>query len=56
MNTRHPSPAMCVALLALLVSLGGNAVAAGVIIKNSNQIAPNAVNSGDVKDKSLKVG
>jgi hypothetical protein len=50
-----PSPSMTVALLALFISLSGNAVAARVLITSSAQINAGAVNSGDVKDKSLKL-
>ena len=39
--------------LALFIALGGGATAATVAIKNSKQIAPGAVNSGDVANNSL---
>jgi hypothetical protein len=50
-----PSPAMAVALLALVISLSGNALAARLLITSSAQIKAGAVNSKDVKDKSLKL-
>jgi hypothetical protein len=46
---------MAVALLALFISLSGTAVAARVLITSSAQIKAGTVNSGDVKDKSLKL-
>lgn len=46
---------MTVALLALFISLSGTAVAARVLITSSAQIKAGTVNSGDVKDKSLKL-
>ncbi len=41
---------MAVALLALAVALGGTATAASVLIKRSSQVAPGAINSGDLAD------
>jgi len=41
---------MAVALLALVVALGGTATAASVLIKRSSQVAPGAINSGDLAD------
>jgi len=48
-----PTPSMTVALLALVVSLSGNAIAAKVLITSSAQIKKGVVNSSDVKDRSL---
>lgn len=53
----RPSPAMIVALIALFVSLGGAAFAAGILPKNSvgsKQLKKNSVTSVKVKDASLK--
>lgn len=67
-RTRRPSPAMIVAVIALIVSLAGTAVAAKKIVlpKNSvgskqlksksvttGKIAPNAVNGSKVANESL---
>jgi hypothetical protein len=41
---------MAVALLALVVALGGTATAASVLIKRSSQVATGAINSGDLAD------
>lgn len=52
----RPSPAMIVALLALVVAMGGVGYAAFKLPKNSvgsKQIKANAVNSGKVKNGSL---
>lgn len=61
---KRPSPSMAVALLALVIALGGTATAATVIVKSSSDIkngavsrqdiAKSAVNSGRVQDGSLK--
>src|SRR4051812_39996829 len=45
---RRPSPAMIVALLALVVACGGTATAASVMIRSSNQVATGSINSGDL--------
>ena len=60
---RRPSPALIVAVLALIVAMGGTAVAQGILIRSSNQladgvvtgpkIAPNAVTSAQVAQDSL---
>jgi len=52
MRTRVPSPAMIVAALALLLSLTGTAVAAGLI--TSAQIQNNTVSNLDVKNNDLR--
>lgn len=41
---------MAVALLALVIALGGTAAAATVLIKRSSQVATGAINSGDLAD------
>jgi hypothetical protein len=41
---------MAVALLALVVALGGTATAASVLIRRSSQVATGAINSGDLAD------
>jgi hypothetical protein len=54
---RRPSAALLVALLALVVALGGTAYAAVQLPKNSvgsAQIKKDAVRSSDVKNRSLK--
>lgn len=48
---RRPSPAMVVALIALMVAMGGTATAARLI--TSAQIKNNTVSSADVKNNSL---
>src|SRR3954454_1777023 len=69
MSVRRPSPAMLVALTALVVSLGGNSYAAVTLAKNSvtskaikdgqvqrADLAKNAVGSDQVADRSLLAG
>ena len=53
MRTFKPSPAMAVALVALIVALGGSAFAAGYVITKSSQIKDGAVTGADVKNSSL---
>jgi hypothetical protein len=56
MSRTRVSPALAVALLALVVALSGTAYAAAKLPKNSvgsKQIKTNAVKSADVKDNSL---
>src|SRR3954453_20337547 len=56
---RRPSPAMVVALIALLVALGGTGYAAFKLPNNSvgaKQIKKNAVTSIKVKNHSLRGG
>lgn len=50
---RRPSGAMIVALVALLMSMGGTATAAKFLITSSSQIKDGAVTGRDVKDRSL---
>jgi hypothetical protein len=62
---RRPSPSMVVSMVALTVALGGTATAAGVFIESTkqiakgavqtNDIAPDAVIGGKVKDGSLSL-
>jgi hypothetical protein len=54
MRTRLPSPALIVAALALLMSLTGTAVAAGLI--TGSQIQNNTVSHLDVKNNDLRSG
>lgn len=53
MRRFKPSPAMVVALLALVVALGGSAFAAGYVVTRSSQIKDGAVTGQDVKNGSL---
>jgi hypothetical protein len=50
---RKPSPAMVVAILALIAALGGSAFAAGYVITRSSQIKDGAVTGSDVRNSSL---
>ena len=50
---RRPSAALVVALVALLASLAGSAVAAGTIIKSNSQVASNTITSRNVVAESL---
>src|SRR3954469_2416352 len=51
MSVRRPSPAMLVALTALVVSLGGNSYAAVTLAKNS--VTSKAIKDGQVKRADL---
>ena len=53
---RLPSPALVVAIVALVVALTGTAVAAHVLISSSSQIRNGAVTGLDVRNKSLRGG
>lgn len=48
MLRRRPSPALVVAIIALVVATAGTATAASVLIKRSSQVARGAINSGDL--------
>jgi hypothetical protein len=48
MLRRRPSPALVVAIIALVVATAGSATAATVLIKRSSQVARGAINSGDL--------
>src|SRR4051812_48379568 len=53
---RRPSPAMIVALIALVVAMGGTGYAASQLPRNSvgaKQLKKNAVRSSKVKNRSL---
>jgi hypothetical protein len=47
---RRPSPALIVAIIALVIACAGTATAAGVLIKRSSQVARGAINSGDLSN------
>lgn len=47
-----PSPSMIVALSALFVSLGGNAIAAGVLITSSTQIRNGSIEAADLSPRA----
>jgi hypothetical protein len=47
---RHPSPALVVALIALVVACAGTATATSVLIRGSGQVAAGAINTGDLRD------
>jgi hypothetical protein len=51
----RPNVSGAVALLALFVALSGSAVAAGALITKSSQIKAGTVNSGDIKNRTVKV-
>ena len=54
---RRPSPALVVAIIALVVATAGTATAAGVLITRSSQVARGAINSGDLaNDKAVNLG
>ena len=51
----RPAPATVISIIALVIALGGSAVAAtAVIIKSSSQIAPGVVNSSDIANGQVK--
>jgi hypothetical protein len=50
MLRRRPSPALIVAIIALVIACAGTATAAGVLIKRSSQVARGAINSGDLSN------
>jgi hypothetical protein len=53
-----PSPAMVVALIALMVALGGTAFAQSVLSRNSvgpRQIRTSAVTSSEIRDRSIRL-
>jgi hypothetical protein len=54
MRISRPSPAMVVAIIALIVACAGSATAASVVlIKNSSQVKAGALSGTDLKAKSL---
>jgi len=54
MKLTHPSPAMVVAVAALVVSLGGTATAASVLITSSAQIGSGSITSSDIRNGAIK--
>lgn len=50
---RRPSPAMVVAILALVMAMAGTATAARVLITSSSQIRNGIVSSSDIKDRAV---
>lgn len=53
MKFRLPSPSMVVACVALIVALGGSAVAAKYVISSSSQIRNGVITGADVKNNAL---
>jgi hypothetical protein len=47
----RPSPAMIVAIIALVVACAGTATAARVLIRGSGQVARGSINTGDLADR-----
>ena len=57
LRSMRPTPSMAVALLALVVALGGTATAASVLITSSKQIKAGSISASDLSrsaQKSLK--
>ena len=52
-HPRRPSPALIVAIVALVVSLSGGAIAATYVITSSKQIKPRVITGKHVKKGSL---
>ena len=52
-SSKRPSPALAVAFLALLVALGGTAVAAKVLITSSAQIRNGSITGADLKKGTI---
>src|SRR4051794_1345585 len=50
---RRPSPALIVAILALVVATGGTAFAQGILIRNSNQLADAVVTAPKLADRAV---
>lgn len=54
MRITRPTPAMVVAIIALIVACAGTATAAGVIlIRSSSQVKAGSLNGSDLKSKSI---
>lgn len=53
MKIFRPSPALIVAIIALVVACAGTATAAKVLIRNSSQVAANAINGRDIRNGSI---
>jgi hypothetical protein len=47
---RPPSPALVVAVVALIVACAGTAAAASVLIRSSSQVETGSINTGDLRD------
>ena len=57
LRLRAPSPAMVVAIIALIVATSGSAFAAGtIIIKKSSQLGKNVVTSRQIKNSAITEG
>jgi hypothetical protein len=52
-RSSRPSPALVVAVVALVVALGGTATAAGVLITSGSQIKDGSITGADLKDRSI---
>jgi hypothetical protein len=50
---RRPSPALIVAVLALVVATGGTAFAQGILIRNSNQLADGVVTTPKIATSAI---
>lgn len=53
MQSRKPSPALVVSIIALVVALGGTAVAANVLITSSSQIKNRTISGLDLRDGAI---
>lgn len=53
MQSRKPSPALVVSIIALVVALGGTAVAAKVLITSSSQIKNRTIRGVDLRDGAI---
>jgi hypothetical protein len=53
MKISRPSPALIVSIVAVVIACAGTATAAGLLIKNSSQVATGAINNGDIKDGTI---
>src|SRR6478672_9802175 len=53
MQAHRPSPALVVSIVALIVALGGTAVAAKVLITSSGQIRNGAIAGVDLRDGTI---
>jgi hypothetical protein len=51
--TRRPSPALIVAVVALIVATGGTAFAQGILIRNSNQLADGVVSTPKIATSAV---
>jgi hypothetical protein len=51
MKLKLPSPALVIAVIALVVACAGTATAAGVLIKSSSQVKANSIDPSDIKNK-----